>query len=78
MRNTVADLMKREGGKIEMPMGAGVINSESRLGEVRLLTLRLIIDPADCEIIDGKIVFEKRVLACTSMEAMGKSGLKVS
>lgn len=77
MRNTVDDLMKGERGGAK---DAGPVTKdihEFRSDTDLLFTVRLIIDPAELEIIDGKVVFEKRVVARSLMEAHHKSGLQV-
>ena len=79
-KQTVADLLSQ---------GRGVAESEASLriekasasapgsDEPELITVILIMDPRDVEILDGKLIWEKRVLARTTLQAATKAGLHI-
>ena len=48
----------------------------STAAEPRIFTVSLIMNPAEVEVIDGALVFEKRVLATNAQDAMTRAGVR--
>ena len=79
MAKTVADLMNQFGG-ISFGPAAGYVTTvgmpvESH--EPRLMVVSLVMEPAEVEIVDGKLVYRKEVIARDTKEAMERLGVEV-
>lgn len=81
MKQTVADLMGPQGGSY--PLDARQLMRESTGSEKpesqteRVFTVSLVLNPTEAEIIDQRVVIEKRVIARSRKEAMDKCGFTV-
>lgn len=83
MTKTVADLIRESRGyrteELEGPrIGGGSFRekpTESR--ELRLMVVSLVMDPAEVQIVDDKLVYRKEVIARDRREAMERLGIEV-
>ena len=82
MKKTVADLMGPQVGSYSgdamrlMRESTGSEKPESPTE--RLFTVSLVLDPSEVEIIDQKLVIEKRVISRSRREALEKCGFTIT
>jgi len=77
-KQTVADLLSHDQGGDTMELKkiptSGTETGQTRVPE--LVTVIVVMDPRDVEVLDGKLIFEKRVLATSMLNAAHKAGVK--
>ena len=82
MNKTVADLMGKSNEKYGQPAlewnsGSPPESGQTvETGEPRLRELYLILEPSQCEIIDGLVVITKRLITHSRDEALVKFGVR--
>ena len=79
MKRTVADLMGPQVGSYPRDAMRESTGSEKPESPTeRLFTVSLVLDPSEVEIIDQKLVIEKRVIARSRREALEKCGFTIT
>ena len=81
MNKTVADLMgeskENRRSSVEWNSGSPPESGQAvETGEPRLRELYLILEPSQCEIIDGLVVITKRLITHSRDEALVKFGVR--
>ena len=80
MKQTVADLMGPRGYSVDSPQQDFAISSAGKMqgSDIeRVFTISIVQDPNEVEILDRKVVIEKRVVARNRWEALDKCGFIV-
>lgn len=72
----VSDLMFNKGPERVMGLGTDAQSISTASAEPRMFTVTLIMNPTEVEVIDGALVFEKRVLATSAQAAMSQAGVR--
>lgn len=82
MKRTVAEFMPKRDTDGPVPNRAFYEAAQRSVGlteepsEQCFFTIRVIMEPGEVEILDGKCVFERRVLAYRHDEAVFKAGVR--
>lgn len=79
MKQTVADLMpQRNYPRPDSPSaGMAAMSERAESQTEQVFTVSLVIDPNEVEILDQRVVIERRVIARSRREALDKCGFTV-
>ena len=78
MKQTAADLMGPRGYSSQsMGVGTDMENAPPSSNKEGVFTVRIILEANEVEILDNKVVIEKRVIAHDRREALDKCGFTV-
>ena len=75
MKQTVADLLGPRGYSGDSPKENWQTSQIGKMPESdkeRIFTISMVLDPSEVEILDNKVVIEKRVIARNRREALEK------
>lgn len=77
MRRTVADLIKPKMAVEEYDPSMDIGTERLESNTERVFTVSLVVDLTEAELLNNKVVIEKRVLARNRREALDKCGFTV-